>query len=606
SPELRIIGESFMRGINAYVADHPEEKPAFAIDLEPWHLITIGRAMIMRWPIGTIMGDLKNKDKRPKPDMGSNQWAVSPKRSATGGAILLTDPHLTWKGLAVFYEARVHAGDLHMNGFFLVGSPIMGYGHGLNVGWAPTTGGPDTGDVYQMKIRMWGPLPQYEYDGRWRMMEASVATIKVKEGTDVLMPILRTHLGPLISEPDFKKGVAYVGASPYLESTGLFDQILKMCMAKDVHEFAHAIAMNELMEQNLMYADTSGNIGYVRIGRAPVRPKGYDWNAPVPGHTSATAWLGIHPFDDLVQILNPEQGYMQNCNISPNNMMIGSPLTKDKYIDYLYNVTWDITNPRGKRIRKLLHENPQVTPEDALAYTTDIYDILSKPWQRALRQAIAAKGQAHQNYPDINAAAKRILAWDGRFTVDAIGVPLYKFWRINCSRNGKVDVVAISKSEELPVEQELLILEILQETIVEMKKKYGKWDMAWGDIHKVGRKGQFFPVPGADFNGGVDGPNFSETLFDVKSKTDKTNPKLEIAYSGSMAMMLMFFSKNGIESHTCVPWGQNADPQSPHFMDQGRELYSQRKLKPTLWTKQALLNSFIESKLVLETSIVSP
>ena len=155
--------------------------------------------------------------------MGSNQWAVSPKRSADGSAILLSDPHLTWEGLAVLYEARVHAGDLHMNGYYLIGSPMLAIGHNKSVGWALTTGGPDTADVYQMKIRM-APRPQYEYDGEWRDMELKNFEIPIKNGNTANMPALYTHLGPVIGEPAVKSGVAYVGATPYMEQTGLYYQ----------------------------------------------------------------------------------------------------------------------------------------------------------------------------------------------------------------------------------------------------------------------------------------------------------------------------------------------------------------------------------------------
>ncbi len=66
-----------------------------------------------------------------------------------------------------------------------------------------------------------------------------------------------------------------------------------------------------------------------------------------------------------------------------------------------------------------------------------------------------------------------------------------------------------------------------------------------------------------------------------------------------MSMMLMFFHKDGNESYTCTPWGQSADPKSPHFMDQGQKLYSQRKMKPTLWKKEDLMKH-VESETVLE------
>ena len=485
-----------------------------------------------------------------------------------------------------------------MNGFFMVGSPVIGYGHGQHVGWAPTTGGPDTADVYEMKIKMEGPLLQYEYDGEWRTPEIAMEKINVKDSAPVTRAVVYTHLGPLVSDPNLEQGIAYAGATPYIESTGFFEQSLRMCLAKDADEFYEALKLNELMEQNLMYADTSGNIGYIRVGRAPKRPAGYDWNAPVPGHTSKTAWNGLHEFGDLVQLKNPEKGYMQNCNISPENMMVDSPMTPDKYVDYLYNVTWDFNNPRGKRITKLLEENSHVSKEAAMAYAQDIYDILAEPWQKVLSQAVKDNGEAMLLEPELRDAVDKILAWDGRYTTDSLGTVLFKYWRIKCSKNN-VDVLAIRDGDDLSAEQHLVLIQLLKESMEDMKSRFGKWNVTWGEVHKVGRSGQYFPSPGADFNGNADGPNFTETLFDVKSHTDKNNPKQEIAYSGSMAMMLMFFSADGIESFTCTPWGQNADPDSPHHVDQARDLYSKGVMKPTLWTMDELKNK-IQSDIILE------
>ncbi|MBM3290548.1 MAG: penicillin acylase family protein, partial [Candidatus Hydrogenedentes bacterium] len=106
SDYLRELADSYVAGVNAYVARHPERKPADALEFEPWHCSAIGRAMILRWPLGGVFGDLGKKDKRT-PVGRSNEWAISPKRTATGGAILLTDPHVGWEGIQVFYEARV-------------------------------------------------------------------------------------------------------------------------------------------------------------------------------------------------------------------------------------------------------------------------------------------------------------------------------------------------------------------------------------------------------------------------------------------------------------------------------------------------------------------
>ncbi len=290
--ELRAILDAFVRGVEAYEAEHPARRPEWAVELEPWHAIALGQAMILRWPLGNIQDELRNT--RNSNGFGSNQWAVAPERSAENVPILLTDPHLTWEGLAVFYEAHVFGDQLQMQGFFLVGSPLLALGHNGNVGWAATTGGPDTSDIYEMKLNPNNPM-QYEYDGEFRNARVEFIQIPVK-GRDqpVARPAGYTHLGPLFAEPDYEKGVAYVGATPYFESEHLVEQFYGMCLAKNCDEFYDALGMNEYFEQNVMFADRDGNIQYVRVGRVPIRPEGYDWSQAVPGHTSDTGLEG-HP-----------------------------------------------------------------------------------------------------------------------------------------------------------------------------------------------------------------------------------------------------------------------------------------------------------------------
>ena len=71
----------------------------------------------------------------------------------------------------------------------------------------------------------------------------------------------------------------------------------------------------------------------------PIRAPGVDPSRPIPGHTSANEWRGIHPLSDLVQVTNPPGGWMQNCNCSPAAMMFDSPMVPEKYRThpYLFN-----------------------------------------------------------------------------------------------------------------------------------------------------------------------------------------------------------------------------------------------------------------------------
>lgn len=586
APEnLRIVMDRFTEGILAYVAEHPERKPDYAIELEPWHCAAIGRTMIMQWPIGTIMSDLRRGAEQPP--RGSNGWAVSPSRTADGCAILLTDPHLSWRDIQVFYEARVKGGELDMAGHMIAGSPLVALGHNANVGWACTTGGPDTSDVYEMKIDKENPL-RYEYDGEWRDAELVMIAFDVKDGDAFSRPAVYTHLGPFVDEPDMANGTVHVGATPYLDSTGLFEQMYRMNTAADCDAFYQALGMNEFMEQNLIFADRKGNIQYVRTGRVPIRPDGYDWSRPVPGLTSETKWLGLHDIADLVQIRNPEQGFMQNCNISPAVMMPDSPLTPDKYKPYIYNVSWDSQNPRGIRSLQLLEANDAVTTEDAIAIAMDVYDILAKPWQAALRKAVEGIAQDQMQDETLARKVKEVLDWNGEFTVDSPAAPIVMRWRLKCQ--GKIDTGAIADGEPLQEMQQIQLVKLFAETLEENKSLYGDIDVKWGDMYLVGRGDIFVGCDGADFGSKGD-KTFTETLRDVVGGEQPAGSGKYVARSGSIAMMLMFMRPDGVESYTSVPWGQSSDPESPHYMDQGRELYGRRRFKPTLFAREELLAS---------------
>ena len=99
-----------------------------------------------------------------------------------------------------------------------------------------------------------------------------------------------------------------------------------MVTAKNLDEMKKALSMLQLMMQNLMIGTVDGDIYYVRNGRVPIRPAGYDYKRAMPGNTSKAEWQGIHAFDELLQVHNPPQGYMQNCNISPQFLMKESGL----------------------------------------------------------------------------------------------------------------------------------------------------------------------------------------------------------------------------------------------------------------------------------------
>jgi len=194
----------------------------------------------------------------------------------------------------------------------------------------------------------------------------------VKGAGERKITIWSSHHGPIVA---MREGKAYAAKISYADEVQISEAWHEFNMALDYRGAIKGMDTQQLFPQNVMVADTSGNIYYQRTGRVPRRPSGYDWSKPVDGSTSATEWQGLHPASDHVQVLNPPQGYMQNCNIPPDVMMVDSPLTPDKTLSYLYGSSGGYTNQRGARAVELLHADSSVTIEDAQDYAVDVPSI---------------------------------------------------------------------------------------------------------------------------------------------------------------------------------------------------------------------------------------
>jgi acyl-homoserine lactone acylase PvdQ len=217
-PELREHLQAFADGINDYYAAHPEDLPEWwgQRRVDAGMLIAFSRLFLYNWSIDEAYGDLRRAGIRPgvEPEQrGSNQFAVSPARSAEGASILAIDPHLSWFGPSRFWEFRVHAGEWQGSGVTLPGSPYIGLGHTRFLAWAMTTGGPDTADVYELTLSEDDPHV-YRYDDEWREMSSRTVDLQV-EGAGVQEHTLWfSHHGPVIA---WHEGRAYAAKTAYAE-----------------------------------------------------------------------------------------------------------------------------------------------------------------------------------------------------------------------------------------------------------------------------------------------------------------------------------------------------------------------------------------------------
>ena len=572
--EVRAMCEAFQDGVRAFLAEHPERRPANALEMEPWMVPALGRAIIFNWPRGAATREL---GRRNELRLFSNQWAVRPERTADGAALLLIDPHVAWNGPFRFYEFRLHAGDHDLSGFAATGTPLLGLGHNAFLGWAATTGGPDTTDIYVEQLDPSNPK-RYRYDDGWRELTSETVTIAVKGSAPVVRTLERSHHGPIALR---ERNKAFAVACPYFDQIDFTTQLYRMMTARNLAEFDAAMAMNQFHEQNIMYADVDGNIRYVRTGRVPVRPRGFDFSRPVPGNTSKSEWLGIHPMKDLVQLLNPPTGYLQNCNIGPDTMGRGLGLDLSSYPSYIANSGPGVSNSRGRRAVELLEAHPKLTLADAMAIALDTHADGCEQWQAALRDAVKKAGldkkRAGVDPVALRKAAETLLAWNGMMEKESVGATLYRGWRqFAGDRKLRADSPASA------------LLDALAEAVAWLVKNHGSDKVAYGQLHRIRRGDRSWPLSGGESGGGM-------TLRAISSSLDG---KVFHGRGGQNWVQLVQFRRGAVRSWSVTPYGESDDPASPHYADQAEKLFSPGKLKPT-WFQMTELEGNIESTKML-------
>lgn len=594
---IQAMTEAFQAGIKQYMAEHPEKVPANVMELEPWQAIAVGRLVIWGWPEGEAGGDLRRGGIEPDPVdyHGSNEMTLSPSKSKAGVAMAVVDPHLGFYGPMRFYESRLYGGELQFAGISVVGQPIPSLGHSAYCSIAMTTGGPDTADVFEETLNPDNPA-QYKFDGKWQdgKLETIKINVKTKDGKiDVVeKPVLFTHHGPVVATKGDK---GYAMALSYYDEYELAEQIYKMATAKNIKEMKAALSMCQLMAQNVMVATVDGDIYYQRTGRVPIRPDGVNSQKPIPGDDPANEWQGIHPSSDLVQILNPECGWMQNCNVAPRVMCKNSPMTPEKYKPYIYmdTVASGIRYGNHQRAAQMFDEldaAKDVTIEDWIEITLSINAYGVGPWQARLKAAWEAADSAMKENSDLAAYAKSIIEWNGRVEKDSAGPLHYMVWKSQFSDNVKLyDRLGTPPSKGLSDGE---VISTLEKGLAKVMSDHGGLATRYGDVYRAGRLGGKTSVP-------VDGGSNAAIATPRALGFGPPNEQGQRVMSGGQCATQIVMMTKPPQSWSIAPLGASDDPASPHFDDQALQLVGGRKPKPNYFQNKEELLKHVQSEKAL-------
>ena len=241
--------------------------------------------------------------------VGSNSWAVSGSLTTTGEPLLADDPQLSPELPSIWYQMGLHcftvdsACPYDVAGFTMPGTPGVVIGHNDSIAWGFADGTEDVTDLVLEKVTG----NTYLYDGRQLPLAERRETIEVAGGKPVAITVRRTNQGPLVSGTDHGYGIALRWTA--LTPGRTMDALFELDRAGSWNGFRAAAKKFAAPSQNMIFADTAGDIGYQTPGEIPIRSNG-DGAWPVPGWTDAYEWTGYIPFDELPHELDPKTGYI--------------------------------------------------------------------------------------------------------------------------------------------------------------------------------------------------------------------------------------------------------------------------------------------------------
>jgi acyl-homoserine-lactone acylase len=593
SHELRVVLEAYAAGINHYGNKYPGE--LLLDNLLPVTGKDIVAGFVFRAPffvgldsaVKELFGDERKREVSQKTassdsflpseaihvahqylsnsePMGSNGWAVSPKRSADGSTMLLVNPHLAWEGPTTWYEVHLHSEEgWNMTGGLFPGTPMVTLGHNENIAWTHTVNQPDLVDIYVLEINPENEN-QYRYDDKWLDLEVNEMTIRVKVTEEMSMPVRRTLYtsvhGPVLKTEHGVYAIRYAGWGDIRSA----EQWYRMNKANNLAEFQQAMNIRGIHSFNTIYGDKEGNIWCLYNALLPIRTEGYDYSQYLPGNISETMWNEFIPLNELPQVLNPDSGYVQNNNSDPFLMTLGDENPKRDNYSSTHGIETRVTN-RTLRARELFSADTSVTWNEFQAYKFDLY--YSKDSLAAHAQQVIVDAPLPENVL-LQDAVKLIKKWDlstfPKNTSAALAITT-----INESISKKPEPWAKEDIAELLNQLELVATRFME--------KYGRLDIPWDTFNRIQKGSVDVGIGG--------GPDILHTVS-PRYIEDGTR---SVGRSGDGYTALIQWDKNGkLRSRSLHQYGSaTIDEKDPHYADQ-IELMRTRTTKPVWFTEKEI------------------
>jgi acyl-homoserine-lactone acylase len=552
SPEVRALVDSFVEGVNAYARAHPEriaDSLRLMLPVTATDVYQLLASSLSQFSNALPAAQRWAAPRPPEPAMGSNAWAVTGPKSASGHAMLLANPHLPWTDEFRMTEARLSAPGLDLYGVTFIGHPLIYVGFTPGHGWTHTVNTQNPETLYELELAEGG----YVFGGAVQPFEGDTLTYRVREGEGVTEePFVRRRSahGPVLAERD-GRALAF----RRVEGPAVLDQWWAMARATSLAEFEGALARQQLVGFTTTYADREGNILHYYGDATPVRarPERAFWAGIVPGDDPALLWDEVHPYEEMPRVVNPPSGWVQNANEA--SYWATWPLAFDltAFPDYL--------GPRSIHLRAQRSIELLDTPEPL---TFEAFDALRRDSRllladRVLPELLAAARASRSD--EARRAADVLDAWDRTAEADSRGGVLFAAWVAKATDGTRLFdrawTAEAPRTTPAGLADSVAAVNALAAAVQELEARGVPLDVPWGAVNRVQIHDADFPASGG--SGGLG-------AFRVLTFQPDRDGRQRVFHGDTFVLAVEFAETP--RARALLAYGNATQAGSPHRTDQ--------------------------------------
>ena len=597
---LKSLMDAWSDGLNYFLSTHSTVHPKVIQHFEPW--------MALSFTEGSIGGDIETIDVaqlqkfystppsvrstpavRPMPASdpapeefqgGSNGFAIAPKLTASGHAMLWINPHTSY-----YFRSElqmVSEQGLNVYGAVTWGQFFVYQGFNTHNGWMHTSYGGDAIDEYAEDVVEKPDGLYYRYGAELRKLRVSTVTIPFKQAASSgsrSFTVYHSHHGPIIRAENGK----WIAIKLLQAPVPALSQSYLRTKTTDYASFRKTQDMRTDTSNNTVYADADGTIAYFHGNFIPKRDTSFDFTHPVDGSNPATEWQGPHAVADTITLLNPSNGWLFNSNNWPFSAAGEQSPKRENYPRYMWTRG---ENPRGPHAVEVLSKLHHATLDSLIAAGYDAhltaFDVLLPP----LIAAYDALPSTDPRRANLKEPIETLRAWNRRTSVDSVATAVAIFWGQGLiERNGAAARAANEPAYDYLVDKlsDAERTDGLTDALAKLQQDFGRWQIAWGEINRFQRLTDDIVQPFDDARPslpvGFAPSQWGALASFVSSKPRKT--KKIYGSEGNSFVAAVDFGPT-IHAKAIMSGGASGDPSSPHFTDQAL-MFSQGRFRDVLF-----------------------